>query len=101
MDVELISAVVIVAAVLVGVVVFWLHLRRRDHPETTASHDTGPAGAGWDDPRIPPYPGTDRPADPGAEGMAVPRPGAISPGAEPPADTGPPARSRLDTGRSG
>jgi hypothetical protein len=86
MDAGVIAALVVVALVLLGVLAIWAVMRQRDHPEDTASHDTRPTIDRRQDERMAPYPGTDRPAGPDAEGMAVPEPGAIAPGPEPPID---------------
>src|SRR3954447_23934115 len=79
-----IAAIVLIVLVVAGIMSFWMHVRRRDHPEQTASHEgrhtVDDAGVN----RIAPYPGTDRPAGPDAEGMAVWGPGEISSGPEPP-----------------
>jgi hypothetical protein len=86
MDAGVVAAIVIVVVVLGLLVAFWMHLRRRDHPEDTAGHDTRPTMDWREEARMAPYPGTDRPAGPGAEGMGVAEPGDIVPGPEPPND---------------
>jgi hypothetical protein len=83
MDSGVVVAIAAVIVVLIGVVAFSVHLRGRDHPEDTASHGVEDASHSGEPLRMPPYPGTDRPGDPGAEGMAVPSPGNIAPGPEP------------------
>lgn len=85
MDSGPIVALVLVVVVLIGTVAFVMHTRRH-HPEQTAGH------RGVDpvmQPSAPPIglqrdPGTDRPGDPGTEGMTVPQPGDIGPGVPPP-----------------
>jgi hypothetical protein len=83
MDSGQIVALIAVIVVVVAVAAFSVHLRRHDHPEDTATHDMRQASELRDPTPMPPYPGTDRPGDPGAEGMAVPSPGSIAPGPEP------------------
>lgn len=86
MDAGVVFAVIAIVGVLAGVAWFWAHLRRRVHPEDTASHDTRYTPDRRDDERMAPYAGTDRPAGPGAEGMATGAPGDVLPGPEPPDD---------------
>jgi hypothetical protein len=86
MDAGKVFALVAVVVVLIGVAAFWAHLRRGVHPEDTASHDTSYSHDRRDEERMAPYPGMDRPAGPGAEGMAVPADGVVTTGPEPPND---------------
>ena len=81
MSLGVLVALVAAAAVGIGAIVFLRHTRRND-PEQSAGH-AGPSAP--QRPGLPPlgteqYPGGGRPAGPGAEGEAVPRPGDISPG---------------------
>jgi hypothetical protein len=78
-------AIVAVVVVVAAVLAFWMHTRAQ-HPEDTASHDTRYTVDREDAERMAPYPGTDRPGGPGAEGMAVPQPGDVGTGPEPPND---------------
>ena len=81
MDAGVVFAVIAAVVVLAGAVGFWVHLRGRAHPEDTASHDTRYTPDRREDEQMAPYPGTDRPAGPGAEGMAPAAPGDVVPGA--------------------
>ncbi|MGE0731361.1 MAG: hypothetical protein AB7O92_33365 [Acidimicrobiia bacterium] len=83
MSTGMIVAIVSVVVVAVATVAFLLHTRRH-HPEQTAGHQAA------DQPMEPTVPEgiskratADRPAGPGAEGMSVPEPGAITPGPPP------------------
>jgi hypothetical protein len=84
MDALIVAVIVVTALAVVALTVSWFVQR---HPEDSADHDfTHDEGAG---PTGTPYPPGSRPGGPGAEGMAVPDPGDISPGVPGPEDPRP------------
>lgn len=73
-----VAAVVVTVIVAVAVIAFLLSIRRQDHPEDTATHQSPDRTDGWAPTH--PYPRGDRPGGPASEAMAVAGPGEIIPG---------------------